>query len=140
LESQRLKQAVVAERARAAGLPVRDIAASRINRNGLAAGTPAPDFDLPDLFGARRSLAEFRGRQVLLVFSDPNCGPCEELTPALTRLHQDHHENGLRVLMVSKGELDANQQKARDHAPGGRPPIGRLLRVHRPSGRAKTAQ
>lgn len=34
----------------------------------LAAGTPAPDFSLPDDTGAVRSLSEFRGSPVVLFF------------------------------------------------------------------------
>src|SRR5882724_5504011 len=34
---------------------------------GLTPGVPAPAFELPDLSGARTSLAQFRGRRVLLV-------------------------------------------------------------------------
>ena len=116
LTAQRQKQEEVADRARAAGLPVRDIGQSRINRNGLPAGTSAPDFELPDLAGTLRSLASLRGKRVLLVFSDPSCAPCQELTPSLTRLHERHRANGVEVVMVSKGDIDANRQKAEEHA------------------------
>jgi peroxiredoxin len=115
LEAQRDKQGTVADRARAAGLPVRDIGESRINRNGLSAGTKAPEFELPDLSGAAHSLSSLRGKRVLLVFSDPNCGPCEQLTPSLARLHEHHRTNGVEVIMVSKGDVEANRQKAREH-------------------------
>jgi len=54
----------------------RSVTESRIEREGLPAGTPAPSFALPDLDGQTRSLDEFRGRRLLLVFSDPSCGPC----------------------------------------------------------------
>jgi peroxiredoxin len=115
-ESQRLKQAEVARRARAAGLPVRDISESRINRNGLPAGTRAPDFELPDLVGGQRSLSSFRGKRVLLVFSDPQCAPCQELTPTLIRLHNQHTNNGLEVVMVSKGDPAEIRHKAEQHS------------------------
>src|SRR5690242_15692932 len=38
---------------------------------GLAVGTEAPAFELPDLAGERRSLAEYRGQSVLLIFFNP---------------------------------------------------------------------
>src|SRR5207253_10986900 len=47
---------------------------SRIEREGLKAGTPAPDFNLPDVHGQPVSLEQFRGQKVLLVFTDPQCG------------------------------------------------------------------
>src|SRR5882724_601772 len=62
---------------------------SRINRNGLKAGTLAPDFRLPRLDGrGDLMLSELRGRWVLLVFSSPHCGPCNELAPHLQQFHQ----------------------------------------------------
>lgn len=90
-------------------------AESRIERNGLKAGTQAPLFDLPDINGHAVSLQSFRGRRVLLVFSDPHCGPCDELAPHLARLHRKHSRNGLAVLMVGRGDRDANRQKANQY-------------------------
>src|SRR6266496_733360 len=52
----------------------RSAARSRIKRDGLKTGTPAPDFRLPRLDGGELSLAELRGQRALLVFSDPQCG------------------------------------------------------------------
>src|SRR6266566_7608070 len=45
------------------------LSGSRLERNGLRAGTPAPHVDLSDLNGGRVALESFRGRTVLLVFS-----------------------------------------------------------------------
>src|ERR1700690_2733527 len=56
----------------------RPLAESHIERNGLKAGTPAPGFRLPDLQGHTVSLEDYRSQRVLLVFSDPHCGPCDE--------------------------------------------------------------
>jgi len=83
-----------------------------LQRNGLPAGMKAPDFTLPDLTGRRRSLEEFRGTRVMLVFSDPNCGPCQLLAPQLEEVYQRHEQNNLVVLMVSRGEASINKQKA----------------------------
>jgi peroxiredoxin len=79
---------------------------------GLAAGTRAPAFTLPALAGGERSLSDFRGRKLLLVFSDPKCGPCDALAPTLEALHQRHSGNGLEVIMVSRGEKEENAVKA----------------------------
>src|SRR5688572_13772214 len=43
---------------------------------GLATGSAAPEFELPDLEGREVSLSQFRGRPVLLIFFDPRCGFC----------------------------------------------------------------
>jgi peroxiredoxin len=109
------KARAVAERARAAGLAVRDPEESRIKRSGLAAGTPAPEFSLPDLGGTTRTLSEFRGKRVLLVFSDPQCGPCQFLTPKLEEVHRQNHGSNLEVVMIGRGDAKANQRKASEH-------------------------
>jgi peroxiredoxin len=94
----------------------RSLAESRIERDGLPAGSRAPSFDLPDLQGGKVSLGDYHGRAVLVVFSDPDCGPCDAVAPDLARFHREHHDNGLDVLMVSRGELEENRRKAAEHA------------------------
>jgi peroxiredoxin len=64
----------------------RDLSRSKIRRDGLEPGTAAPDFTLPCVDGGELSLSQFRGRRVLLIFSDPHCSPCDELLPELERL------------------------------------------------------
>jgi len=111
-DSLREKQDAATERARAAGVAVKDVAASKIGRDGLPAGTKAPVFTLPDLSGQLRSFNKLLGKEpTLLVFSDVTCGPCQALAPDLVRLNQD----GVRVVMVSRGDLDANREKATEH-------------------------
>src|SRR5689334_14083259 len=41
---------------------------------GLLLGTEAPAFELQDLAGDRKSLAQHRGQAVLLIFFNPGCG------------------------------------------------------------------
>jgi peroxiredoxin len=91
----------------------RTLAESKLQRNGLPAGTPAPSFTLPRLDGGDLSLADFRGRQVLLVFSDPKCGPCDALAPQLERTYRA--SPAVQVLMVSRGEGEANRAKVAEH-------------------------
>lgn len=94
----------------------RPLTESRIERNGLKAGTRAPAFSLPDIGGRTISLEEYRGREVLLIFSDPNCGPCDELAPQLVRLHERHRDNGLAMVMVGRGDPKENRRKAEEHS------------------------
>jgi peroxiredoxin len=91
----------------------RSLARSRIKRDGLKAGTPAPDFRLSRLDGGELSLEEFRGRQLLLIFSDPHCGPCEVLAPEMQKFHREHPE--LAMLMISRGEPKDNRAKVKEH-------------------------
>ncbi len=86
------------------------LARSRLNRSGLKAGTRAPDFSLPTIDEGELSLADFRGVPVLLVFSDPQCGPCDELAPQLQEVHLRQPE--LQVLVVSRRDVEANRTKA----------------------------
>src|SRR5437867_7121655 len=51
---------------------------------GLPIGSLAPSFDLPDLAGGRKTIAEFRGQSLLLIFFNPACGYCRDLAPKLT--------------------------------------------------------
>jgi peroxiredoxin len=91
----------------------RSLAQSRINRDGLKASTPAPGFRLPRVDGGELSLEEYRGRRVLLVFSDPACGPCDQLAPQLEQLHRRSPD--LQVLMVSRRDPEANREKVAEY-------------------------
>jgi hypothetical protein len=44
------------------------------------------------------------------VFSDPNCGPCDELAPRLQEIHLQRPD--LQVLVVSRRDVEANRAKA----------------------------
>jgi len=88
---------------------------SHIVRDGLKAGTPAPAFRLPDIHGGTVSLDQFRGRKLLLVFSDPQCAPCDQLAPELAELHRKHENNGLAVVMVGRGDPEQNRKKVVQH-------------------------
>jgi peroxiredoxin len=90
--------------------PDPSLARSRLNRCGLKGGTKAPDFLLPRIDGGELELAELKGRRVLLVFSDPNCGPCDELAPGLQQIHAERPD--LQVLMVSRRDMEATCAKA----------------------------
>jgi peroxiredoxin len=91
----------------------RSLEESRLQRDGLPAGTPAPDFILPLLEGGELSLSDYRGRPVLLVFSTPQCGPCDQLAPRLEQAARRSPE--VQVLMVSRGQGEENRAKAAQH-------------------------
>ena len=70
--------------------------AQGVGRDGIAPGQRAPDFALPDLAGSVRTLADYRGRLLLLAFGSTSCAPCRGLVPDLNAFAQTH-----------AGELDA---------------------------------
>jgi peroxiredoxin len=90
----------------------RGLNTSRLRRDGLKAGMVSPPFRLPRLDGGELALEELQGRRVLLVFSDPDCGPCMELAPALEQFH--HNGSGVQVVMISRRDAGANRRKAAD--------------------------
>jgi peroxiredoxin len=49
----------------------------------------------------------------LLVFSSPNCGPCNALAPQSEQFHRNHSE--LPLVMVSRGEPAENRAKVKAH-------------------------
>lgn len=72
----------------------------------------APEFDLPALDGSRMSLSALLARRkpVMLVFADPNCGPCRALVPDIAEW-QRRFSDDLTVAVVSKGTPEANEEK-----------------------------
>ncbi len=87
----------------------RSLADSRIERNGLVAGTRAPTFSLPTLSGGMFDLERYQGQRVLLVFTDPHCGPCHLLLPDLARLAGEGSRRGLQVVAVGRGSPEENR-------------------------------
>jgi peroxiredoxin len=91
----------------------RSLVRSKINRDGVKAGTSAPSFRLPRLDGDELSLEELRGKRVLLVFCDPRCGPCNALAPELEKFHRESAD--ISVVMISRGEPRENRAKVKEH-------------------------
>lgn len=89
------------------------LARSKINRDGLKPGTLAPDFALPAVDGGEITLRAYEGRRVLLVFSDPDCAPCMAMAPRLQDLSRTIA--GVQIVMVSRGDRDANRRKIEEH-------------------------
>ena len=91
----------------------RSLANSKIKRDGLKAGTVAPEFRLPQFDGGELALSQLRGRSVLLVFSNPRCGPCNTLAPKLQKFHRKHPE--LELILISRESLEENLAKVKEH-------------------------
>ncbi len=82
---------------------------------GLPIGTIAPDFELPGLDGAPVSLDSLGGgEELLLVFSDPDCGPCSALMPQVAQWQRER-PGGRRLVLISRGAPEANHAHAQAH-------------------------
>jgi uncharacterized membrane protein YphA (DoxX/SURF4 family)/thiol-disulfide isomerase/thioredoxin len=84
---------------------------------GLPIGTLAPDFRLPDLDGGMKTLDELRadGKPVLLIFADPECGPCQALLPEIG-YWQRTYAGKLALAILSVGTPEVNRKAARQAA------------------------
>lgn len=90
---------------------------------GLPIGSRAPLIRLPDLEGNFRSLSDFLGKRVLLVFWDPNDADSRCVIRRLTRMHGRGILSVQQVLLVGRGSLDDNRATLR----GGKIPFIALI-------------
>ena len=83
---------------------------------GLPLDSPAPEFELPDLSGGTLSLDSLRspGKPILLLFTDPECGPCNALLPEVGRWQEEHAQK-LTLALVSRGNPEENRRQADEH-------------------------
>jgi peroxiredoxin/uncharacterized membrane protein YphA (DoxX/SURF4 family) len=83
---------------------------------GLPVGTPAPPFLLPGLYGETLTLDALRarGKPVVLLFTDPKCGPCNALLPEVGRW-QRVHDGDITMAVLTRGTGDENRAKATEH-------------------------
>lgn len=79
---------------------------------GLPIGSVAPSFRLSGLDGESVSLEDLLAEKkpLLLLFTNPNCGPCQGLLPEVTRWQREHSTK-LTVALVSEGTVADNRAK-----------------------------
>ena len=82
-------------------------------RNGLPIGATAPAFKLSGLYGETLTLAALLGvgKPVLLVFVDPDCGPCTALLPELAQWQQGLLGT-LAIALIGRASEEVNRAKA----------------------------
>lgn len=69
--------------------------------SGVGKGQQAPDFTLSDMQGKKVSLADFRGKVVLINFWASWCPPCRKEMPSMERLYRQYQQQGLVILAVN---------------------------------------
>jgi peroxiredoxin len=67
----------------------------------LVEGTKFPDFDEKDVAGKPVSVANYKGRVVLIDFWATWCGPCVAELPNVTKTYEKHHGEGFEIIGVS---------------------------------------
>ncbi len=83
---------------------------------GLPVGAEAPTFRLQGLYGETLTLEALRapGKPVMLLFTDPDCGPCTAMLPEIGRWQGEHAEK-LTISLISRGVLEDNRTKSTEH-------------------------
>jgi peroxiredoxin Q/BCP len=84
----------------------------------ITVGDAAPDFTLPDHQGNRVSLADYRGRQAVVVFFYPkdDTPVCTKEACSFRDSYEDFADAGAAVLGVSQGSEAAHASFARKHS------------------------
>jgi peroxiredoxin len=82
-------------------LPVLVLIAVACEGKSKESANKAPDFKLAGLDGKSYSMADFKGKVILLDFWATWCGPCRMEVPHLKDLHAAYSEKGLAIVGVS---------------------------------------
>ena len=77
----------------------------------LETGTKAPDFTLPDQNGEMRSLADYKGRKVILYFYPKDNTPgCTKQACGFGEMYPQFEEKGAVVIGVSKDSVASHKR------------------------------
>jgi thiol-disulfide isomerase/thioredoxin len=87
-----------------------------VPHRGLSLGEQAPDFTLAGLYGESVTLESLTSSDmpVLLLFTDPKCGPCNALMPQISAWQREHAEQ-LTIAVLTRGSVHDNRAKIREH-------------------------
>ena len=86
-------------------------AAAKKIQDALAVGTKFPDFNEKDVDGKPLSVANYKGKVVMIDFWATWCGPCVGELPNVIATYQKHHAQGFEIIGVS---LDQDKTRLTD--------------------------
>ncbi|MGH9587193.1 MAG: TlpA family protein disulfide reductase [Acidobacteriaceae bacterium] len=75
-------------------------------------GRAAPNFTLKDTEGKKVSLADYKGKAVVVDFWATWCAPCKIEIPWLEQFNNEYAGKGLQVLGISEDNLDLEDKAA----------------------------
>jgi len=81
---------------------------------GTGVGDLSPDFSLPDVGGEPTTLAEYRGRVVVLNFWSISCSPCLDELPELQEFYLAYRSQAVVVMAIHVGEGSERAQGVSD--------------------------
>ena len=67
------------------------------------------DYSLPDLNGKTVSLADYRGKWVIVNYWATWCPPCQEEIPDLVDFHERHHKKNAVVIGINSEDIGLEQ-------------------------------
>jgi len=83
----------------------------RVASAGVAeVGDPAPDFTLSTLDGASVTLAELKGRPVVVNFWASWCNPCREEFPLLAEALDSHENADLAIVGITYRDIESDSR------------------------------
>ena len=80
-----------------------------------AANGSAPAFSLTDIDGKKVSLADFKGKVVILDFWATWCPPCRKEIPDFITIQKEYADRGVQIVGVALDELPKVQAFAREN-------------------------
>ena len=97
---------------------IRSLIANTINESlaGLVAiqlqeGATAPPLVFPDLDGRMFNLSQLREGRAILLFWNPGCGYCQQMSDDLKTWEKKAAKSGTQVVLISAGSAEANRKQ-----------------------------